>query len=74
MAVLVAAFSACSREKTEAPEILWDTWGVPHVFASNEKELFHAFGWAQIFSHKELRPARRTRPEIEAHLEAREVF
>ncbi len=53
-AVLVAAFSACSREKTEATEILWDTWGVPHVFASNEKELFHAFGWAQMASHGDL--------------------
>ena len=54
MAVLVAAFSACSREKAEATEILWDTWGVPHVFASNEKELFHAFGWAQMASHGDL--------------------
>jgi acyl-homoserine-lactone acylase len=27
-----------------------------------------------LFSRKELRPAWRTRPEIEAHLEAREVF
>ena len=53
-ALLVAAFSACSREKTEATEILWDTWGVPHVFASNEKELFHAFGWAQMASHGDL--------------------
>ena len=53
-AVLVAACSACSREKMEATEILWDTWRVPHVFASNEKELFHAFGWAQMASHGDL--------------------
>ncbi|MHC4607760.1 MAG: penicillin acylase family protein, partial [Planctomycetota bacterium] len=34
-----------------AAEILWDTRGVPHIFADNEEDLFYAFGWAQMHSH-----------------------
>ena len=47
----VAARSNTAPMKTE---ILWDTWGVPHIFAKNDEELFHAFGWAQAQSHGDL--------------------
>lgn len=32
-------------------EILWDKWGVPHIYARNNDELFFAFGWAQMKNH-----------------------
>jgi acyl-homoserine-lactone acylase len=35
-------------------EILWDTWGVPHIFARNAEGAFYAFGWAQMQSHGDL--------------------
>lgn len=35
-------------------EILWDTWGVPHIFAKDDQSLFHAFGYAQMQSHGDL--------------------
>jgi len=35
-------------------EILWDTYGVPHIFAADESSLFHAFGWAQMEAHGDL--------------------
>lgn len=35
-------------------EILWDTWGVPHIFAEDNPGLFKAFGWAQMHSHGDL--------------------
>ena len=35
-------------------EILWDTWGIPHIFAKNDPELFFAYGWAQMHSHGDL--------------------
>ncbi|MFC1526453.1 acylase [Candidatus Latescibacterota bacterium] len=38
----------------EGPEILWDTWGVPHIYADGDAELFRAFGWAQARSHGDL--------------------
>ncbi|MGA3187595.1 MAG: penicillin acylase family protein [Bryobacteraceae bacterium] len=30
-----------------APEILWDKYGVPHIFASDRESMFYAHGWAQ---------------------------
>ncbi|MEB3310843.1 MAG: acylase [Snowella sp.] len=39
---------AIAETKTE---ILWDTWGVPHIYAKDEADLFRAFGWAQAHSH-----------------------
>lgn len=35
-------------------EILWDTYGIPHVYAKDTKSLFRAFGWAQMQSHGNL--------------------
>lgn len=38
----------------QSPEILWDTWGVPHINAGDSESLFYAFGWAQMQSHGNL--------------------
>lgn len=35
-------------------EVLWDTWGVPHIFASNDPAVFHAMGWTQMQAHGNL--------------------
>jgi acyl-homoserine-lactone acylase len=32
-------------------EILWDTWGVPHIFAKDTESAARAFGWAQMQSN-----------------------
>ncbi|WP_416907680.1 MAG: penicillin acylase family protein [Polymorphobacter sp.] len=32
-------------------EILWDSYGVPHVFANREAGAFYGFGWAQAQAH-----------------------
>jgi acyl-homoserine-lactone acylase len=34
-------------------EIIWDIWGVPHIYAPDENSMFYAFGWAQMESHAE---------------------
>ncbi|MGH7563363.1 MAG: acylase [Gemmatimonadota bacterium] len=39
---------------SEPAEILWDTWGIPHIHAPDAEALFHAFGWAQARSHGDL--------------------
>jgi len=36
------------------PEILWDSWGVPHIVAVHDSDAFYAFGWAQMRSHADL--------------------
>ncbi len=35
-------------------EILWDRYGVPHIFAEDAESLFYAFGWAQMEAHGDL--------------------
>jgi acyl-homoserine-lactone acylase len=35
-------------------EILWDTYGVPHIFAADREALAHAWGWAQMQNHGDL--------------------
>ena len=38
----------------KGPEILWDTYGVPHIYANNYEDMFYAFGWAQMRNHGNL--------------------
>jgi acyl-homoserine-lactone acylase len=35
-------------------EILWDTYGIPHIYGSNIQGAFQAFGWSQMQSHGNL--------------------
>jgi len=35
-------------------QVLWDTYGIPHIYGENSKSLFYAFGWAQMQSHGNL--------------------
>ncbi|MBC7873126.1 MAG: penicillin acylase family protein, partial [Ferruginibacter sp.] len=35
-------------------EILWDNYGVPHVYAKNQYDMYYAFGWAQMHNHANL--------------------
>ncbi|HVE61304.1 MAG TPA: acylase [Chitinophagaceae bacterium] len=35
-------------------EILWDNYGVPHIYAKSTEEMYYAFGWAQMQSHANL--------------------
>ncbi|MBD2355242.1 acylase [Tolypothrix sp. FACHB-123] len=35
-------------------EILWDTYGIPHIYGNNAQGAFRAFGWAQMQSHGNL--------------------
>ncbi|BAY73735.1 peptidase S45, penicillin amidase [Nostoc linckia NIES-25] len=39
---------------TKSTEILWDTYGVPHIYGKNDQSAFYAFGWAQMQSHGDL--------------------
>ena len=35
-------------------EILWDRYGVPHIYGGSAEQVFEAFGWAQAQSHGDL--------------------
>jgi acyl-homoserine-lactone acylase len=48
------ALPAQSSIEANRAEILWDTWGVPHVYAADAQGLFYGFGWAQMQAHGDL--------------------
>jgi acyl-homoserine-lactone acylase len=48
------ASPAAATPVAEDVEILWDTRGVPHIFAADAEGLFHGFGWAQAHAHGDL--------------------
>ncbi|MFT5139116.1 MAG: acyl-homoserine-lactone acylase [Lysobacterales bacterium] len=29
----------------------WDSWGVPHIYATNDEDFFYADGWSQMQAH-----------------------
>ncbi len=45
----VLLLNSCNSQKPT--EILWDVWGVPHIYGKNTQELFYSYGWAQMHSH-----------------------
>ncbi len=46
--------TGCNKVSAKGPEILWDTYGVPHIFADNYEDLFYAYGWSQMRNHGNL--------------------
>lgn len=61
-ALLALLFPACASPAPATAQaqtvnhatIDWDTWGVPHIFATNNQDLFYAFGYAQMHNHADL--------------------
>lgn len=42
-----------ASEPTTA-DILWDEWGIPHIFAGSDEAMFYSSGWAQARAHGDL--------------------
>jgi acyl-homoserine lactone acylase PvdQ len=47
----VVADLAAPAEAPPKGEILWDTYGVPHIYGSDDETVFYGYGWAQAASH-----------------------
>ena len=52
LALFVGNYSLSSPPTST--EILWDTYGVPHIYGKDAGSSFYAFGWAQMQSHGNL--------------------
>jgi acyl-homoserine-lactone acylase len=56
---LPLVLGACTRANSGPPrspapaqsEILWDTWGVPHVYGRTAEDVGYGYGWAQAQLH-----------------------
>ena len=54
---LLAVFSFAILSSTQGQqktEIIWDNYGVPHIYARNTEEMYYAFGWSQMHNHANL--------------------
>ncbi|MCK0110298.1 acylase [Flavobacteriaceae bacterium S0825] len=45
---------SCKSQETQEAQIVWDTWGVPHIYADTVEDLFFQQGWAQMNNHANL--------------------
>lgn len=52
--VLGSLRTAAADPPAKGTEILWDTWGIPHITAPDHPSLFYAYGYAQMEAHSEL--------------------
>jgi acyl-homoserine-lactone acylase len=59
-ALLAVVMFTCSDTRatalrpTPGAEILWDRYGVAHVYGKSVNDLFYGFGWAQAHSHGDI--------------------
>jgi acyl-homoserine-lactone acylase len=54
LAIVLLIILAYPKTGAAQAKIDWDTWGVPHITAGTEKDLFFAQGWAEMQMHANL--------------------
>jgi acyl-homoserine-lactone acylase len=54
LSLAFVAIPAVARVPAKGTEILWDRYGIPHIFAPDHPSLFYAYGYAQMEAHAEL--------------------
>jgi acyl-homoserine-lactone acylase len=52
--ILILTVNCSAGTKEKGTEILWDTYGVPHIYADNPADMYYAFGKAQMNNHAKL--------------------
>lgn len=52
--LVLALFFSVQSFAQQPTRITWDSWGVPHISANTDAELFYAEGWAQMQLHGDL--------------------
>lgn len=43
-----------AQGQSSKSEILWDNYGVPHIYGNTTEEMYYGFGWSQMHSHANL--------------------
>ena len=52
--LLLSCSSTGPPADNSSTEIIWDRWGVPHIYAQNEHDLYFSAGYAQMHLHGNL--------------------
>lgn len=50
----VSSTAGAQRTAVGGAELLWDSYGVPHIYAPDDQQLGYGFGWAQMQAHANL--------------------
>lgn len=53
-AISILAHTAAPYHPKKGSEILWDKFGVPHVFAKTVPDMFYLFGYAELEAHGDM--------------------
>ena len=51
---VIAQSKATLYKPMKGSEILWDKWGVPHIFGKSTQDMFFLYGYAQAEAHGDL--------------------
>lgn len=51
---LLGMFSSLLLFAQQENKIVWDNFGVPHIYGRTTKDMYYAFGWAQMHNHANL--------------------
>jgi len=54
LVALSAPYTGSRPSAAERAEILWDRYGIPHIFAADRESMFYAHGWAQMHNQANL--------------------
>src|SRR5690349_16254093 len=54
VSLTIPAVAGVGGVPSKGTEILWDRYGIPHIFAPDHPSLFYAYGYAQMEAHSEL--------------------
>src|ERR1700748_3253646 len=58
LCALIVCFFVLTCQPTFAQpakaEILWDNYGIPHIYSKTTAGMYYAFGWAQMHNHANL--------------------
>jgi len=52
--IFLVILSCSSDDSVKENEILWDTWGIPHIYATDHTKLYKMMGWSQMRNHANL--------------------
>jgi acyl-homoserine-lactone acylase len=53
--ILLLLLASCdTHTRFNKTEILWDNYGVPHIYGKNTAAMYYAYGWAQMNNHANL--------------------
>jgi acyl-homoserine-lactone acylase len=54
LAGLAPGLSTAATKAAGRGEILWDSYGVPHIYGKDEAAVFYGFGWSQAQNHGDI--------------------